>query len=301
MENFRVLSTFVNVVTAGNFSRAANALGITPQAVSLHIKQLEDRVGVRLFNRSTRGISLTDEGQRFYHTCSGALSAIEDELQVLRDTGSVARGNIRIAAPHSFGWRFVAPAIAKFRAQYPDITIELVIQNKAPDMLSEGIDLSVLADPLTERALIARKFATMQSIICATPDYLAKKGRPSSFEDLENHDCVSLKNWVDGRPIPWRYRESDESISRQFPSTIVTDDGDSALQLVLAGAGIAQLASYRITEHLANGSLVALFPSNTFEYNFYLAMQNRTLIPKRTRALSDFLFQELRAHPALRA
>jgi len=300
MENLRVLSTFVNIVSAGNFSKAASAMGITPQAVSLHVKQLEARVGVRLFNRTTRGINLTEEGSRFYKTCSAAIQAIDADVQALRDSRDNAYGNIRIGAPHGFGWRYVAPAIAKFRSMHPAVSIELIIQNRAPDLLSEGMDLAVLADPLTELSMVARKFATMHSLLCASPAYIERYGEPQSVEDLSNHLCINLKNWVDGRILPWRFRIGEETIAREMPSDFVTDDGDCAVQAVLAGAGIAQLSGYRILPHLKRGELRTVLNTHTFEYSFYLCMLNRTLIPKRIRLLADFLYAELKQHPDLR-
>jgi LysR family transcriptional regulator for bpeEF and oprC len=300
MQNLRALSTFVSIVSAGNFSKAANNLGITPQAVSLHVKQLEELVGVRLINRSTRGISLTDEGARFYKTCSAAIDAIDNDVRALRDSREKAFGNIRVGAPYGFGWRYVAPAIGKFRELHPEVSVELVIQNRVPDLLSESIDLVVLADPLTERSIVARKFCTMRSMLCASPQYLEKFGIPQDVEDLAQHRCINLKNWVDGRILPWRFRVGDEIFTRQFHSDFVTDDGDCALQAVLSGAGIAQLAGYRIQPHLASGALKTVLTSHTFEYSFYLCMLSRTLIPKRIRVMADFLFNELKSHPELR-
>src|SRR5262245_18877570 len=136
MDNLRALTTFIRISDSGNFSRAARELGITPQAASNHVKQLERWVGVRLFNRTTRKISLTEEGQRFYETCVTAVEAIEHGVQTLHEASEEVFGTVRVAAPYGLGWRFVAPAIGKFLETYPRVSVELIVQNQVPDLVA---------------------------------------------------------------------------------------------------------------------------------------------------------------------
>jgi LysR family transcriptional regulator for bpeEF and oprC len=301
MENVRAITTFIRVVKTGNFSKAARELGITPQAASIHIKQLEDWVGVRLLNRSTRNVSLTEEGTSFYNTCSVALGAIQDEVEKLRNTSEEIFGTVRVSAPHGFGWRFVAPAIGRFLSLHPRVSVELMIQNRLPDVVSDSIDVGILADPLPETTLIARKVATSSRVLCASPAYLQGHGTPRTIEELSSHHCINLRNWVDGEIMRWRFQEGDRVTTHDVHARFTTDDGDSALEAVLGGAGIGQLAAYRVAPYIRSQRLVPLLTEHaTGHFNFYVYMQRRTQIPKKNRALADFLYEELRAHPDLR-
>lgn len=301
MENVRAITTFIRVVRTGNFSKAARDLGITPQAASIHVKQLEAWVGVRLFNRSTRQVNLTEEGARFYKTCAASVSAIEDEVENLRNTSEEVFGNVRVAAPHGFGWRFVAPAIGRFLDLHPRVSVELLVQNKIPDVVNEGIDVGILADPLPDTSLVARRVATSRFVHCASPAYLQRHGTPRTTEDLASHHCINLRNWVNGEILRWRLQEGANVIAHEVQARFITNDGDAALEAVLAGAGIGQLASYRAAPYIRSQRLVPLLVEHaTGEFNFYVYMQRRTQIPKKNRVLADFLYDELSTHPDLR-
>jgi DNA-binding transcriptional LysR family regulator len=301
MENVRAITTFIRIVKTGNFSKAARDLGITPQAASMHVKQLEEWVGVRLFNRSTRNVSLTQEGAAFHETCSGAIDAIEEGVEQLRNASEEVFGAVRVAAPHGFGWRFVAPAIARFLDLYPRVTVDLMVQNRLPDVVTEGIDVGILADPLPDKSLVARRVATSRFVHCASPLYLKRYGAPRTLEDLARHRCINLRNWVNGAVLPWRFRDGENVVDHTVQARFVTDDGDSLLEALLTGAGIGQLASYRAAPYIRSQRLVPVLAGEaSAEFNFYLYMQKRTHIPKKNRAFADFLCEELARHPDLR-
>lgn len=301
MQNVRTLYTFLRVVKWGNFSRAARELDITPQAVSLHIKQLEESVGVRLFNRSTRQVTLTEEGARFYKTCSAALESIEEEAEELRNASEDVFGLVRVAAPHGLSRRYVVPAISRFLNMYPRVSIDLMVQNKVPDVISDGIDVGILADPLPDSSLVARKVATASFIHCASPDYLQRHGVPHKVEDLDAHHCINLRNWMNGRVLRWKFRDGDDIMTHTAQARLTIDDGDNVLEAVLAGAGIAQLASYRAAPYIRSKELVPVLKDTvTGNFSFYVYMQRRTQIPKKNRVLADYLYEELRTHPDLK-
>lgn len=301
MENVRVITTFIHSVKAGNFSNAARELGITPQAVSLHIKQLEDLVGVRLFNRSTRTMALTEEGVSFYNTCSTATDSIQEGIDRLRNSTAEVFGTVRVAAPYGFGRLFVAPAIGRFLDLYPRVSVDLVIQNRLPDILSAGIDVGILADPLPDNSLIARKVATSSVIHCASPSYLRRFGVPTCIKDLSKHHCINLRNWVDGVILPWKFRENDRVITHEVNARFTTDDGDAAVEAVLSGAGIAQLSGYRVAPYIRSKQIVPILTAHANgHFDFYIYTQRRTHIPKKNKVFADFLYEDLRGHPDLR-
>jgi LysR family transcriptional regulator for bpeEF and oprC len=243
MDIYRLMTTFVRTVRTGNFSAAARDLGITPQAASSHIRQLEGWLGVRLFNRNTRTVRLTDEGQRFYHTCAGAIDGIERDVQNLRYESGDVSGTVRIAAPHGLGWQYVAPALAKVGARYPELEIDLVIQNKSPDLVTEGIDIGVLSDPLPDTQLIARKFGTVRLMLCASPEYLERHPSPRTITEIADHKCIGQRNLIDGKVFPWMFRVDDSIVKVPFQTRFVTNDGDTVLHAALAGLGSGFITS----------------------------------------------------------
>ncbi|HSW19493.1 MAG TPA: LysR family transcriptional regulator [Ramlibacter sp.] len=301
MDNVRAITTFIRIVKAGNFSKAARDLGITPQAASIHVKQLEEWVGVRLFNRSTRNVSLTQEGASFYETCFSAVNAIEEGVEKLRHSTEEVFGTIRVAVPHGFGWRFVAPAIGRFLDLHPKVSVDLIVQNRIPDVVTDGIDVGILADPLPDTTLVARRVATSRFVHCASPIYLQRYGTPRTVDELARHRCINLRNWVDGEIIPWRFQREDSVVSHNVKARFITNDGDSALEALLSGAGIGQLASYRAAPYIRSQRLVPVLVGETSaEFHFYVYLQKRTQIPKKNRAFADFLCEELARHPDLR-
>jgi LysR family transcriptional regulator for bpeEF and oprC len=301
MENLRALITFTRIARAGSFSLAARELGMSPQAASNQVKALERRVGVRLFHRTTRKMSLTEEGIKFYNACMIAIEAIDDGVRSLRAASEEAFGTVRVAAPHGLGWRLVAPLLGRFLAQHPRVSIDLVIQNRVPDLVQQGIDVGVLGDPLPESSMVARRFGSVQLVLCATPAYLRRHGTPRSVEDLKHHHCINFRNWITDRIVPWTFRRGDSVLAEEVTARLTTNDGDSQLQAVLSGAGIAQLSSYRIAPYIRAQRLKPLLLGHVSDtYGLYVYMPRRKQVPRRARALADFLFEELGKHPDLR-
>lgn len=300
MENLRALNTFIRIARSGNFSRAARELGISPQAASNQVKQLERWVGVRLFNRTTRKINLTEEGLRFYTTCVTAIDAIEEGVRSLHEASEEVFGTVRVAAPHGLSWRLVAPVLGRFLAMHPRVSVDLIVQNRVPDLVAQGIDVGVLGDPLPENSMVARKFGSVQLMLCATPAYLRRHGTPRVVEDLQQHHCINFRNWITDKIIPWTFKKGDSVLAEDVASRLTTNDGDSQLQAVLSSAGIGQLSSYRIAPYVRANRLKPLpigYVSET--YGLYVYMPRRKQVPKKARALADFLFDELSVHPDL--
>lgn len=302
MENVRGIGTFIRIVQTGNFSRAARELGITPQAASIHVKQLEDWTGVRLFNRSTRKISLTEEGASFYRTCVAAVGAIDEEVTRMRDSSQEVFGTVRLAAPVGLGSRFVAPALGRLLEKYPRISIDLMIQNRIPDVVGEGIDVGILPHPLPDTTLIARRVMTSPFILCASPAYLQRHGKPEAIEDLARHRRVDLRSWINNAVRPWRLRRGEEIVTSPVRASLVTNDGDSLIEAVLSGAGIGLITLYRVAPYLRSGRLETVLDGMVDgELSWSIYMQQRNQVPRKIRVVSDFLHHVLSTHPDLQA
>ena len=299
MDQLRAISTFIRAAQSGSISGAARELGLTPQAASKHILNLEQWAGVRLFNRTTHKISLTEEGLAFYERCKPAVESIEEGLIELRDVTEEPVGKVRLAVPHGIV-RFVGPLMGRFLDQCPRVCIDLITHGKNPDVVQDRIDVGIQAGTLPDSSLVARKFASVQLVPCATPAYLEKYGIPKTMEDLKSHRCIKLRLPDSGITLPWTFQQGHEVVTFDVPASLTTNDVDLEFQAVLSGAGIGQLATFRIGSHVRAKRLELLLIGYVSEhYGLYVYMLRRTFIPKKNRVLADFLYEELKQHPDL--
>ena len=299
MDRLRAITTFIRAAQFGSISGAARDLGLTPQAASKHILSLEKWAGVRLFNRTTHKISLTEEGLLFFQHCKPAVESIEEGLVGIREAVDEPVGTVRVAVPHGIN-RLVSPLMGLFLEQFPRISIELIGHNKHPDIVQERIDVGVQGGTLPDSSLVARQFASVQLVPCAAPSYLKKYGTPKTMEDLKSHRCIKFRPPETGVTMPWMFRQANEVVAFDVPASLTTNDGDAELQAVLSGAGIGQLASFRIAPHVRAKRLRPLLIGYVSEhYGLYVYMHRRTCIPKKNRAVADFLFEQLKRHPDL--
>ncbi len=249
------LRVFVRVMDRGNFSLAASDLGITPSAVSKLVSRLEDRLGVRLLERSTRRLALTPEGETFLLRARRIVADIEEaEAEVARVRGA-PRGKLRINAGTAFGLHQLAPSLAEFLARYPEIDIELSITDRLVDLIEEQSDIAVRSGHIPEGPFIQRKLADLQRVICAAPAYLARRGTPQGAADLKAHDCIvvagpGLSRW------PFKTRGGIDVV--EVRPRLTTDDAEAALRLAIEGAGIVRLSDVIVGDPLRKGELIAL-------------------------------------------
>jgi DNA-binding transcriptional LysR family regulator len=249
------LRVFVRVIDRGNFSIAANDLGITPSAVSKLVSRLEDRLGVRLLERSTRRLALTPEGETFLARARRIVTDIEEaEAEVARVRGA-PRGKLRINAGTAFGLHQLTPALADFLARYPEIDIDLSITDRLVDLIDEQSDIAVRSGHIPEGPFVQRKLADLRRVICAAPAYLARRGTPQAAADLRGHDCVvvagpGLNRW------PFKTRSGIDVV--EVRPRVTTDDAEAALRLAIEGAGIVRLSDVIVGASLRSGELVAL-------------------------------------------
>ncbi|MCR8713108.1 LysR family transcriptional regulator [Stenotrophomonas indicatrix] len=284
------LIAFIVVVTEGNFSRAADRLGIGRSAVSRNVKKLEEQLGVRLLSRTTRATSLTREGDLLYSSCHEGVSRIAQALEEMRDLrAGPPRGHLCIHSTVTFGRQIVAPLLAEFQYMYPEISLDLVLSDHPADFTVDRVDVAFLEGRLTDSQIIARTLAPMKMRVCANPEYLNARGIPERLEDLVEHDCINLR-LPSGRIQEWELRRG-AGISRPLINAKMTfNDPELILQAAIEGHGVVMLPSYLCRQALSSGQLVECLGELTVDdLAHYLCYQSRQHMPSRTRTFIDFM------------
>jgi len=290
---------FIAVASEGSFVKAGDRLGIGRSAVSRSVQKLEDQLGIRLFVRTTRRTSLTREGERFYENCQPGVARIVqalDEMRELRE--GPPSGLLRINATVGFGRKIVAPLLSGFRAAYPDVSVDLLLDDKPTDFTADRVDLSFRNGRMEDSRIVARQLIPMQMLLCASPAYAAERGLPRGIDELESHRCVNFR-LASGRVYEWEFKV-DGQLRKFAPrppqAMLAFNDADLVLQAVLDGQGIAQMAGYQIREHLRAGSLVACLPQLApDDRGHYLCYLSRQHLPGRMRVFIDYMTTRIRA------
>ncbi|MEA2945266.1 MAG: hypothetical protein QOI40_596 [Alphaproteobacteria bacterium] len=289
MDRLTGMAVFAKVVDAGSFAAAARHFGMSPAMATTHVRTLEERLGVRLLNRTTRRVSTTEVGQNFYERCLRILSDLEEAEGSAGELQSAPRGLLRVTAPVSFGTRKLAPAIADYLVSYPDVSIDLSLDDPYLDLLEKRFDLAIRLGHLADSSLIARKLCTLATTLCASPGYLEKHGAPRTPQDLIGHNCLvytyatpqSVWNFVDENG-----RQDLVRISGRF----LADSGDALLALALRGGGVVLGPDYLVDDDLKAGRLVRLLPEYaTLETAVHAVYPHSRHLSAKTRTFIDFL------------
>jgi DNA-binding transcriptional LysR family regulator len=282
------MAAFVRVVEGRSFSMAARALGLTRSAVSRQIAGLEDRLGARLLNRTTRRLSVTEAGAVYYERCARILAEVEAAERAVMDLDEAPRGLLRVNAPMSFGLGHLGPALAEFAAAHPALKVELTLDDRVIDLVGEGYDMAIRIADLPPSALVARRLAVSRRILCAAPAYLARAGIPARPEELTRHACLSYTYLATGND--WRFRGPDGPITVRIDGAISANNGDVLRHMALAGLGIILAPTFIVGDDLRSGALVPLLSQWTEADTGIFAVypHSRHLSPK-VRAFVDFL------------
>ena len=252
------METFTLVVETGGFKRAAEALRVLPSTVTKTIKDLEAHLGVQLLNRTTRAISVTDAGQRYYESCKAILRDVQAaEGEVVGRSGTI-RGTVRVGTTPTLARHVIIPALPQFAARYPGIYIDLHLSDAMIDLVYEGIDCVIRAGEPQLSNLILRRLARFPWYVCASPGYLRRHGEPASVADLQGHLAVGYADSRRSRTTNWTFREGDQTITVSMKDCITVDDTDAYVAAGVAGLGLIRAASYVVREHLSDGRLVRL-------------------------------------------
>lgn len=287
------LEIFVRVIELGGFSAAARACGMTPSAVSKLVSRLEQRLGARLLNRSTRQLQLTAEGCGLYERGVQVLAAL-DEAERCAGIQGTPQGRVRINANVPFGQHFLLPLAPLFLERYPDVTLDIVLTDAVVDILEQRTDVAVRAGPLASSSLMARKLGQTRMVIVAAPRYLARRGTPLLPADLAAHNLLDA-NYARSRS-GWPLRQAGADIVVPVTGNAQASDGEALRQLALAGLGLARLAAFQVRADLAAGRLQAVLedcnPGDSEEVHAVYVGQGGHL-PLRVRALLDFLAEQV--------
>ncbi|VWB32329.1 LysR family transcriptional regulator [Burkholderia pseudomultivorans] len=286
------LHVFMSVATAGNFTRAAAALGLTPAAVSLAIGQLESELNVKLFNRSTRGVSLTEAGQRYLRQTESAYRQIVQARDELKDLRGEPGGLLRVTALPLARTLVIAPILASFHQRYPKVRLEIRYENELVDIAKDGFDAGIrLADRLQPGMIGVRIAPELTCALVASPDYVARHGAPKSIAELERHACVRFRFSESGRLHKWLLRDGRREVDLDPEGVFVTNDADAVIDAARAGVGIAfAFMRERIERDLRDGTLVEVLPGACRALPpMWLYYVNRKHVPAKLRAFIDVL------------
>ena len=264
MDKLGDMLAFVRVVESKTFTAAADRLGWSKSVVSRRISELEDRLGVRLLNRSTRRLSLTEPGQAYYERCSRILSEIDETEESITRLNVEPRGLLRLNAPVSFAVRHLSGPIAEYMLRYPQVSLDLVLNDRLVDVIDEGFDLALRIGSLADSSLIARRLAVSRSVVCASPRYLADRELPAGPEDLTGHDCYFYSNLA--QPDQRRFRDRQGRYQTvRLKGRFRVNNGDVLEHIAIAGLGIVILPTFIVADALADGRLVRVLPDHLLD------------------------------------
>ncbi|MBG0752438.1 MULTISPECIES: LysR family transcriptional regulator [Pectobacterium] len=289
MDRFQAMEIFIRVVDAGSFKKAAETLHVLPSTVTRSIKELESHLGARLLNRTTRALSITDVGLRYYDSCKAILRDVHAAESVTAQQKGELNGTIRIGAPPSLVKNFLIPALPDFCERYPGITLDFHLGDATVDIVQHGIDCVIRTGEPPLSRLVARRLGAFHWYICASPRYLEQHGHPATLDSLKAHTAVGYIHSRTGRSTRWGVHDEAHTVAMPLAGQISVNDTDAYVAAGVAGLGLIRIASYMVRQPLADGHLVRLFPDigAPLEPIFILYPQSRHLSPA-IRAFIDW-------------
>ncbi|UUE41404.1 LysR family transcriptional regulator [Pectobacterium aroidearum] len=289
MDRFQAMEIFIRVVDAGSFKKAAETLHVLPSTVTRSIKELESHLGARLLNRTTRALSITDVGLRYYDNCKAILRDVHAAESVTAQQKGELNGTIRIGAPPSLVKNFLIPALPDFCERYPGITLDFHLGDATVDIVQHGIDCVIRTGEPPLSRLVARRLGAFHWYICASPRYLEQHGHPATLDSLKAHTAVGYIHSRTGRSTRWGFHDEAHTVAMPLAGQISVNDTDAYVAAGVAGLGLIRIASYMVRQPLADGHLVRLFPDigAPLEPIFILYPQSRHLSPA-IRAFIDW-------------
>jgi DNA-binding transcriptional LysR family regulator len=297
MDTISLFRAFIRVV-AGSFTRVAQEQNSSQPTVSRQVAALEEHLGTRLFTRTTRKMTLTDDGRGFYERAKLAIEAVSEAEDTVGRRRSRPSGALRLAMPVVFGRLRVIPHLKEFLTRYPDVTIDLAMNDTNADLVEEGIDLAIRSGEVTDSALIARKIGVTRRVVVASPSYLRGKTLPKRPGDLAAHDCITFTGLTAG--VHWRFEGPDGAVSVEVKGPVRTRNSEGIREAVLSGLGIAYAPVWHFTDEIEKGRLVALLDGYEPKPEpIHAVYPSRRFVPQKTRAMIDFLEQRFAMDPKL--
>lgn len=288
MDQFKQLSTFVDVAAKGSLSAAARAEGIAPAMIGRRLDALEERLGVKLLQRSTRKIALTNEGIAFLEDCQRILAELENAEAAVSERSARASGHLLISAPAGFGRQHVAPLLPSFLAEHRDVSVTLNLNDRVVDLIGEGVDVAIRIAALSDSSLIGVKLADNKRVVVASPAYIKRHGAPASLDDLARHNCLAISS--EGSQRGWTFRQSGKNVTLKVAGNMVCNDGAVLHDWALSGKGLAWRSMWEVGTAIESGQLVTLLDEFAAPGNdIYAVFAQRRHLPLRIRAFVDFL------------
>jgi len=283
------------IVEGGSFARAGEALGLSRSGVSRALSRLEARVGVRLLDRTTRAVALTDEGRRLYSEVAPLLSGIEDAVTITSGSSVAVRGRLRVNVDAFFSRLMFTPHIAEFLSLYPDLSLELVARDQLGDLVGEGFDIAVRFGTPPQSSLVARKLLETRTITVASPAYLKRHGKPAVPSDLAHHACIQVRDSLTGQPIEeWQFRQKGKVVQVKTTGRLMVAEFGTMLGACLASVGIARVKAIGVRHLIEQGALVEVLSDWSGEsFPLYALYPSRHLPAAKVRAFIDFVQSRL--------
>lgn len=293
MESLTSILSFVKTAESLSFVSAARAIGISATAVGKNVARLEGSLNVRLFQRSTRKVSLTVEGEMFYQRCRKILDDLQDAEAMLSHSIQAPRGRLRVSLP-TIGYRFLLPMMPDFRKAYPEVELELDFNDQLVDLIDDGFDVVIRSGDLVDSRLMSRRLGPFRFVLCAAPGYLKRKGRPEKLLDLELHDCLRYRFVTTGKIMDWTLTADPEITQLRLNSSLTLNNMEAMLMANIDGHGIAYMPDFLVKEALAVGDLETLLDTYTKDQGGFWALwpSSRHLSPK-IRVFVDFICDQL--------
>ena len=297
MESLSDIAVFVRVVDSGSFTAAAGRLDISKSVVSKYVTRLEDQLGARLLNRTTRRLSLTEVGRVFYERSRRGLEDIEDAKQAVSLLQGKPRGTLRVNVPMSFGILHVAPALPEFQRLYPELNVDMNLDDRKVDVIEEGFDVSVRISNLPDSSLIAKRIAPCKHAIVATPTYLAKHGTPHLPDDLRDHKIISYR--YQESALEWHFKTPDQKpLSVTVSGSMTMNNSLAIREAVLENVGITRTPTFVVGKDIHEGRLVPLLTKyECFQVQIYVVYPQRKHLSPKVRAFVDFLADRITESP----
>ena len=288
MGQFRQISTFVEVVAKGSLSAAARAEGIAPAMIGRRLDALEARLGVKLLQRTTRKLALTNEGAAFLEDCQRILAELEDAESAVSERSARATGHLLLSAPAGFGRQHVAPLLPSFLAEHREVTINLNLSDRVVDVVGEGIDVAIRIASLSDSSLVAVKLADNRRVLVGSPAYLKRNGTPKTLADLAKHNCLAISS--EGSQRGWTFLDNGKPVTLKVVGNMVCNDGQVLHDWALSGKGLAWRSMWEVGGEIAAGRLRTVLDQHEAPGNdIHAVFAQRRHLPLRIRAFVDFL------------
>jgi DNA-binding transcriptional LysR family regulator len=288
MDQFKQISTFVDVIAKGSLSAAARAEGIAPAMIGRRLDALERRLGVKLLQRTTRKIALTNEGFTFLEDCQRILADLENAESAVSERSAKASGHLTISAPAGFGRQHVAPLLPSFLAEHREVTLTLSLNDRVIDLIGEGVDVAIRIAALSDSNLVGVKLADNKRVVVASPSYIKRHGKPKTLADLAKHNCLAISS--DGSQRGWTFQQGGKSITMKVGGNMACNDGEVLHDWALDGKGLAWRSMWEVGMEIKSGKLVTVLDEFAAPGNdIYAVFAQRRHLPLRIRAFVDFL------------